>query len=87
LGLSRAQVTERVREFNAHLYALAKRPKFEVVDLFAFSQRELPIHPEYFCPDGFHPSRAGYDRWAELCWPAVERAASEWEASQMSVVS
>lgn len=87
LGLTRGAVTERVREFNAHLCALAKRPKFEVVDLFYFSQRELPFHPEYFCPDGFHPSRAGYDRWAELCWPAVERAASEWASSQVSAVS
>jgi lysophospholipase L1-like esterase len=84
LGLARAQVTERVRDFNAHLGSLARRHTFEVVDLFAFSQRELPAHPEYFCPDGFHPSRAGYDRWADLCWPAVQRAALEWAASQVS---
>ncbi|HZA14159.1 MAG TPA: SGNH/GDSL hydrolase family protein [Myxococcaceae bacterium] len=87
LGLGRAQVTDRVREFNSHLASLAKRPRFHVVDLFSFSQRELPAHPEYFCPDGFHPSRAGYDRWADLCWPAVERAASEWAASQVSAAS
>src|SRR5919201_2538807 len=41
LGIARGQITERVREFNAHLAAIAKRPRFEVVDLFAFSQREL----------------------------------------------
>jgi acyl-CoA thioesterase-1 len=87
LGITRAKVTERVREFNAHLASLAKRPRFAVIDLFSFSQRELPAHPEYFCPDGFHPSGAGYDRWAELCWPAVERAASRWSASQVSPAS
>lgn len=87
LGLARAQITERVREFNAQLASLAKRPRFEVVDLFAFSQRELPTHPEYFSPDGFHPSRAGYERWADLCWPAAQRAAAEWATGQVSAAS
>jgi len=84
VGLTRSVVTGRVRELNAHLDLLAGRPRFEVVDLFSFSQRELPAHPEYFSPDGFHPSGAGYDRWADLCWPAVERAASQWSAAQGS---
>ena len=87
VGLGGASVTARVREFNAHLDALGRRPRFEVVDLFSFSQRELPAHPEYFCPDGFHPSAAGYDRWAELCWQAVERAAAHWARAQESAVS
>jgi acyl-CoA thioesterase I len=87
VGLSRATVTQRVRELNTHLDALAGRRHFEVVDLCSFSQRELPAHPEYFCPDGFHPSAVGYDRWADLCWPAVERAASQWSAAQASASS
>lgn len=71
-GIRREQITQRVREFNRHLDALASQPRFHVVDLFSFSQREAPGHPEYFCPDGFHPSRLGYDRWAEVCWPTLE---------------
>jgi acyl-CoA thioesterase I len=87
VGLAGAAVTQRARELNAHLDALAGRPRFEVVNLWAFSQRELPSRPEYFCADGFHPSTSGYDRWAELCWPAVERAASEWRVAQASASS
>ena len=74
VGVSRAAISARVIEFNAHYEALARRSRFEVVDLFGFSRSELAKHPEYFCADGFHPSAAGYDRWAELCWPAVQRA-------------
>ncbi len=77
VGLSRAAISERIRQFNRHLDALAARPRFQVVDLFGFSQRELPSHPEYFCPDGFHPSAIGYTRWAELCLPPIREAARE----------
>ncbi len=51
-----------------------------MVDLFTFSQTELAGRQEYFCGDGFHPSAKGYDRWAEVMWPAVERAASKWKS-------
>ncbi len=77
VGLSRAAITERIRQFNRHLDALAGRPRFHVVDLFGFSQREVPSHPEYFCPDGFHPSATGYARWAELCMPPIRDAVRE----------
>ncbi|MGA9520441.1 MAG: SGNH/GDSL hydrolase family protein [Myxococcaceae bacterium] len=74
VGLSRAAITERIRQLNRHFDALAARRRFAVVDLFGFSQREVPSHPEYFCPDGFHPSSAGYERWADLCMPAIKEA-------------
>jgi len=76
--------TRRLAELNARIDALGRRPGFTIVDLFSFSRRELAAHPEYFCPDGFHPSPAGYDRWAELMWPAVEAVASRWEARQQT---
>jgi acyl-CoA thioesterase-1 len=79
LGLQGPVITERVRELNAVLGTLGRRPGFEVVDLFGLGSSELAHHPEYFSPDGFHPSAAGYQRWAELCWPAVERAAAAWQ--------
>jgi acyl-CoA thioesterase-1 len=73
LGLSSGGLAQHVRVLNDALSALAEPPWFTVVDLLAFSQSELPQHPEYFSPDGFHPSDAGYARWAELLWPALER--------------
>ena len=38
----------------------------ELVDLYAASQREVPARPELIAADGYHPSDAGYARWAEL---------------------
>jgi acyl-CoA thioesterase I len=84
LRIPKPMFTRRVEEMNARIGALAKRPGFTLVDLFAFSRQELPAHPEYFCPDGFHPSGAGYDRWAELMWPAVEAAAKNWAKNTAS---
>lgn len=76
LGIGPAMIRARVIEMNAEVAALAeKHAHVRVVDLFAFSQREIPHHPEYFASDGFHPSRHGYDRWAELMWPELERIA------------
>jgi acyl-CoA thioesterase-1 len=72
LHIPRALFSRRVHELNERLNTLARRPRFTVVNMFSFSARELPSHPEYFCRDGFHPSPAGYERWAELLWPAVE---------------
>ena len=78
LNIPRALFVRRVLEMNERLSALARRPRFTLVDLFSLSARELSAHPEYFSPDGFHPSAAGYDRWAELMWPAVQAVASRW---------
>lgn len=76
VGISPQMISERVKRFNARIERLAGRPGFEVVDLYTPSHHELLAPNEYFSSDGFHPSGRGYDRWAELCWPAVWRAAS-----------
>jgi acyl-CoA thioesterase I len=75
LRIPRTAFAQRIDAFNAEIARLARRPRFTVVDLFTFSREELPAHPEYFSPDGFHPSPRGYDRWADLIWPSVEPAA------------
>lgn len=77
LAITPAMISERVRAFNAQIAELAQRPGFEVVDLYGGSLAELQSSSAgaFFCGDGFHPSAKGYDRWAELCWPAVQRAA------------
>jgi acyl-CoA thioesterase-1 len=84
LGVTPQVILARINELNAAIEALAARPRFSVVDLFAFSQKEVPLHPEYFAPDGFHPSAVGYDRWADLLWPHVERIARAFTASAPS---
>jgi acyl-CoA thioesterase I len=42
-----------------------------LVDLFAASRQFLPHRPDFFCRDGFHPSDAGYEQWAELMLPLI----------------
>lgn len=74
LGINPRQISERVVRFNACIAKLATRRGFEVVDLFTPSHHELLAPNRYFSADGFHPSATGYDRWAELLWPAVSRA-------------
>lgn len=78
LGIPRLLFEQRLEELNTRINQLARRRHFTVVDLYGFSRRELGNHSEYFCPDGFHPSGSGYDRWAEIMWPAVENAARAW---------
>jgi acyl-CoA thioesterase I len=75
LGITVRQISDRVKRFNEHINALGRRARFEVVDLFSASHHELLSPNRYFCADGFHPSAEGYDRWAEICWPAIQRAA------------
>ena len=42
------------------------------MNLYAASQREVPLQPELISSDGYHPSDTGYARWAELVWTGVE---------------
>ena len=52
-------------------YFIDKSQYDEVVDLFAASRDEVPRHPELVAGDGYHPSDAGYARWAELMWQRI----------------
>ena len=60
-------------EFNEALARQARRHGAELVDLYGPSQAEVPVRPELISKDGYHPSDAGYARWAELMWAGVER--------------
>jgi acyl-CoA thioesterase I len=75
LRIPRQAFTRRVEEMNDRLNAIARKHGLELFDLFSLTRKEIAAHPEYFSPDGFHPSAAGYDRWAELMWPQFESAA------------
>lgn len=60
-------------QFNDALGRAARARGIEVVDLYTPSREEVPRHPELLAADGYHPSDAGYARWAELMWRGIEQ--------------
>jgi acyl-CoA thioesterase I len=78
--LDRASYEKRIQLYNTHIEATAARHHFAHVDLFAASRR-LHGTPGLFCADGFHPSAAGYETWADAMWPAVRQIAAGMSAA------
>jgi len=68
----REAVAARTVRFNDALARRARAHGVQLVDLYVASQREVPLRPELLWSDGYHPSDAGYARWAELLWEGVE---------------
>jgi acyl-CoA thioesterase-1 len=68
----RDSARRHIQVFNGHIASIAGRYGLPVVDLFGRS-REFSSHPEFFSPDGLHPSDAGYEYWAGLLWPYAEK--------------
>ncbi len=68
----RAQSQAVIGQYNQRLQEIAARHGLPVFDVFTLTHNELPSHPEYFSADGFHPSDAGYQLWAEHMWPMIE---------------
>jgi lysophospholipase L1-like esterase len=54
----------RIQLYNKHVEATCARHDLALIDLWRVSRDALPEHPEYFSPDGFHPSADGYEVWA-----------------------
>jgi len=73
--LDRAVYERQIQLYNTHIEATAARHRFAHVDLFVASRR-LSGTPGLFCADGFHPSAAGYEAWADAMWPAVRQLAA-----------
>ena len=71
------QVQARIRLFNEHISEIAKRHELLLVDTYDMSREVIPNHPEFFSPDGFHPSDEGYEYWAKMMWPTVKEAIGE----------
>ena len=71
------QVQARIRVFNEHIGEIAKRHELLLVDTYDMSREVIPAHPEFFSPDGFHPSDEGYEYWAKMMWPTVKEAIGE----------
>jgi acyl-CoA thioesterase-1 len=70
----RIQMQAMIEQFNARLRDVANRRGVQLFDIYQLTHEELVRHPEYFSRDGFHPSDAGYDLWAEKMWPLVAAA-------------
>jgi lysophospholipase L1-like esterase len=70
----REEARRRIEALNASVAAVARAHRFTLVDAFGFSHEVIPRHPEFFSPDGFHPSEEGYEFWAVKMWPAVRGA-------------
>ena len=60
--------------FNERIADAAARHGLHLADTYAKSAAVIPEHPEFFSPDGFHPSDEGYEFWAFQMWPVVKRA-------------
>ncbi|HEY9403825.1 MAG TPA: SGNH/GDSL hydrolase family protein [Pyrinomonadaceae bacterium] len=71
------QVRQRIQLFNTHIAEIGKRHDLLVVDAYGMSREVIPNHPEFFSPDGFHPSDEGYEYWAKMMWPTVKEAIGE----------
>ena len=67
-----AAVRDRVLAFNDELSRQARAHGAEVVDLYGPSRAEVPRRPELIAADRYHPSDAGYARWAELMWAGIQ---------------
>jgi lysophospholipase L1-like esterase len=61
----------RIEPFNEAITAVARAHGMHLVDLYSSSREFLPQRPEFFSFDGFHPSDAGYEQWADLMLPTV----------------
>jgi lysophospholipase L1-like esterase len=73
----REEARRRINLFNARIAEAAARRGLPVVDTYSKSHAVIPKHPEFFSPDGFHPSEEGYEFWAFEMWPAVKAAIGE----------
>jgi len=73
--IDRTSYEKRIQLYNTHIEATAARHRFAHVDMFAASRRLFGT-PGLFCADGFHPSAAGYEAWADAMWPAVRQIAA-----------
>ncbi|HEX8456969.1 MAG TPA: SGNH/GDSL hydrolase family protein [Pyrinomonadaceae bacterium] len=71
-GLAGESLRLRLEQFNGVIEATAKRHELPLVDLYRLSKERLASHPEFFSPDGLHPSDVGYAHWAEAMWAVVE---------------
>jgi len=67
-----AVVGRQTLKFNEALARKGLEHDVALVDLYLPSREEVPRQPMLLWRDGYHPSDAGYARWAELMWEGIE---------------
>lgn len=67
----RAAVGTLTAMFNEVLGRQGRRYGVEIVDVYVPSRQEVPNQPSLVSEDDYHPSDAGYARWADLMWEGV----------------
>lgn len=72
-GSMRAHYQQQIVQYSRKLEEIAARHGVTIFDIYSITTRELASHPEYFSADGFHPSDAGYELWAQEMWPTLAR--------------
>lgn len=65
---------DQVVAFNNAVAAEAAAHGAVLVDLYTLSEQLAPTHPDLISADGFHPSDAGYQIYADAFWQALQRA-------------
>ena len=76
-GPMRNEYQRQIVQFSERLVEIANQHGVTVFDVHTITKAELPLHPEYFSADGFHPSDKGYELWASEMWPTVARIIGE----------
>jgi lysophospholipase L1-like esterase len=79
--IMRPEIHSRIVLFNEKIHEIASKHGATVFDVYSVTHESLPDHPEYFSADGFHPSDAGYEVWAESMWPTLARTIRHLNAS------
>lgn len=65
LGIPKLLLTIQIKRWNDQIKQIIKKTHCEHVDLYSH-WKELADHPEYVSFDGFHPSKDGYQRLAQI---------------------
>ena len=73
----RDEARRRLLLYNERIAEISERHDLMLVDAYGKSHEVVPTHPEFFSPDGFHPSDEGYEFWAVSMWPTVKTAIGE----------
>ena len=79
LAPARNEYQRQIIQFSRRLEEIAARHGVTVFDIYTITTQELASHPEYFSSDGFHPSDAGYEMWAQQMWPTIAQVIGEAE--------
>jgi lysophospholipase L1-like esterase len=73
----RMEYQRTIDQFNLKLQEIATTTSAVIVfDIYTITRQQLTAHPEFFSADGFHPSDAGYEMWAEQMWPTLVKVIS-----------